>query len=154
MEREEGVIQQLLNNNKALVNVQKSSHCSTCQSRGSCHVMDGRDTLIEVDNDLHAKVGDRVEITVPTTTLLKLSILVYFVPILALLVGAYLGAAWASSFQLEATLASVLGGALAMGATFYGLKRLDRRLRGKPEFTPRMRRILFSAASLQSGDSK
>ena len=152
MEKEQGVIEKVLENGRAVVRVQQSAHCATCRSRDSCHAAEGRDMLVEVENPLLAKVGDHVEIGVPTTALLKLSILVYFLPIVALLVGAYGGGALASSYT-DPTLASVLGGILAMAATFLCLKRFDRRMRGRPDFTPHMIRILISSDPLQPGDS-
>lgn len=110
--------------------------------------------LIEVINDLHAKVGDRVEISVPTGSLLKLSLLVYVMPILALIVGAYVGGVWAESFEVELTLGSILGGGLAMGITFYMLRKLDRAAQAKGQYYPRLRRILFSAESSLPADSR
>jgi sigma-E factor negative regulatory protein RseC len=153
MEREEGVIEKV-QDRKALVRVLKSSHCAACESRGSCHVFGGQDMQIEVNNDLHAKVGDHVEISMPTGSLLKLSVLVYLLPVVALIVGAYAGGAWASSFHADPTVASVIGGAFAVGAAFYGLKRLDRSKRDKSDYAPRMRRIMISACSPQPADSR
>jgi len=49
-------------------------------------------------------------------------------------------------------LASVIGGFLVMGITFYALKRFDRSLRARSEFRPRMTRILHRVGSLQGDD--
>jgi sigma-E factor negative regulatory protein RseC len=105
-------------------------------------VLSNKEVLIEVVNDLQANIGDHVEISVPTGSLLKLSLLVYIFPIIALIVGAVLGGAWAQSFGLPSTLASILGGGFAMGITFYILKRIDRIERVKGEYQPRITRIL------------
>jgi sigma-E factor negative regulatory protein RseC len=144
MVAEVGIVEKILPH-KAVVRVQRSSACAHCSSRGACRVTEGKAMLIEVDNDLRAKVSDHVEISVPEGSLLKLSMLVYFMPILGLIAGALVGAASANYFNVQPTLASIVCGASAMGITFYGLKWLDRRAQAKGEYQPRMTRILFSA---------
>jgi sigma-E factor negative regulatory protein RseC len=103
--------------------------------------------LVEVQNRLQAGVGDRVEIAVPTGTLLKLSMLVYFLPIIALIVGAYAAGEWAAARQADPTLASIIGGGATLAVVFFLLQRLDRRRRARAEYQPRMTRLLASAGS-------
>ena len=144
MVTEKGIIQKIIHD-KALVRIQKSSACASCESRGACRSLSDKEMLIEVPNDLQANVGDHIEISVPAGSLLKLSVLVYLLPVGALILGAYAGGIWAQSFRAESTLAPILCGFLAMGACFYILKRLDRAAQAKCEYQPHMRRILFHA---------
>ena len=106
---------------------------------------------MEVRNDLAAGVGDSVQLSVPVGSLVKLSLLVYFFPIVALMLGAITAGAWAESFHLDPTLASILGGGGAMGVTFGVLKRLDKRSAAKDAYQPRMTRILSREESPQGG---
>ena len=62
-----------------------------------------------------------------------------------------MGGSLAEFFNIESTLSSVLGGALAMGITFIALRRLERAAKDKAEYHPRMTRILIRAES--SGES-
>jgi sigma-E factor negative regulatory protein RseC len=110
--------------------------------------------LVGVNNDLQAKVGDLVEISLPTRSFLRTSLLVYFLPVLALIFGAYVGGTWAVPLRLPPTLASVLGGALAMAVSFVILRRIDRAAQCRAEFSPRMTRILVNASARQPADSK
>jgi len=87
MVSEQGITEKVTDR-KATVRVRKSPTCAHCGSRTSCDISD-RDMLVEVSNDLQAKVGDYVEISVPEGTLLKLSVLVYLFPIIALMTGAF-----------------------------------------------------------------
>ena len=96
MATEKGIIEKI-SHSDAVVRIQKSSACAHCESRGACQVSEGKAMLIEVANDLQAKVNDHVEISVPEGSLLKLSFLVYFVPILALIAGALGGSVLAPS---------------------------------------------------------
>ena len=141
---EKGIIQKIVHD-KALVRIQKSSACASCESRDACRSLSDKEMLIEVSNDLQANVGDQVEVSVPEGSLLKLSVLVYLLPVGALVLGAYAGGIWAQSFRAEPTAASIFCGFLAMGVCFYILKRLDRAAQAKCEYQPRMRRILFHA---------
>ena len=151
MSTEQGIIEGI-SGIKAEVRIQKSGACSRCSSRGACRSLSDSEMLIEVNNNLRAKEGDRVEITVPTRYLLKLSLLVYVLPIITLIIGAYLGREWAQYFQIHPHLASLFGGALAVGLTFYALKWVDRAAQGKSEYLPQMTRIL-SKASVQKSEA-
>ena len=147
MVTEEGVIEKIFRQ-KALIRIQKSSACAHCDSRGACQVISDKEMLIEIANDLQAKVGDHVELSLQASSLVKLSLLVFFIPIVAFVVGAYAGGSLADFFDIESTLSSVLGGALAMGITFFALRRLERAAKDKGEYHPRMTRILIRAEAI------
>jgi sigma-E factor negative regulatory protein RseC len=110
---------------------------------------------IDLENELEAKVGDCVEISLPTRSLMKLSLLVYLLPILALILGAYLGRlAGTEILQSDSTVISVACGAAAMAAAFFGLRWFDRRVQLSSGFRPRMTRILFSVSTSGGAGSK
>jgi len=154
MPREEGIVKEATSK-KAVIRIMKTSACDHCGSRSSCHVLSDREMVVEVSNDLQAKVGDHVELRVPPGSLLKLSLLVYFLPVALLVIGAYVGGAWAKSLGIQPTVASIVGAGLAMGIAFYVLRWFDREERARGDYRPRMTRILFSeASSPQPDDSK
>jgi sigma-E factor negative regulatory protein RseC len=153
MPTEEGVIKKT-SDQMAVVRIEKSSCCTSCDSRGSCEVLSDKEVLVEVRNDLQAKVGDRVVLSVTARSLLKLSLLVYLMPIVALIIGAYAGGVWARSLDMQSALPSIVGGILAMGITFYGLKKINRAAEQKrPDYLPRMTRVLFSESAPPSDDN-
>jgi sigma-E factor negative regulatory protein RseC len=141
MVTEQGVIERV-SGQKAMVRIEKTSACATCESRGGCEVGSDKNMVVEVANDLGVGKGDYVELSVPSGAFLKLSLLVYILPVVALMAGAFAGGAFARVLHVPLSLASVIGGFLVMGITFYALKRLDRSSRAKSEFQPRMTRIL------------
>ncbi len=104
--------------------------------------MSDREMLVEASNILQAKEGDLVEISVPESSLMKLSLLVYFIPVIALLIGAYAGNTWAGSFNLSPSLGAILAGGISMGITFLALMRVNHNIGNKDEYAPRMIRIL------------
>ena len=148
---ERGIVEKI-DNQKAIVRVTKSSACAHCGSRDSCNISD-RDMLVEVANDLKAAVGDSVEISVPEGTLLKLSVLIYLFPIIALMVGAFLGNFLAESFHINQSLSAVTGGGILLIIAFCGLKFYERTKKSGEGHSPRMTRILTSGASPQPCDN-
>ena len=141
---EQGVVEEIVHQ-KAVVRIQKGASCAGCESRGSCMVMADKTVLIEVDNELQADVGDRVELGMPSGSLMKLSLLVYFFPVLGFVAGAFIAGAWAESFHMDSTTASLLGGFIAMAITFFVVKWLSRGALDRGEYRPRMTRILTKA---------
>lgn len=110
---------------------------------------------VEVVNSVGAKEGDRVEISVPTGSFLTLSMLVYLVPVVALIIGAYLGTLWADYKGSEDAFFPVVIGALAMGITFLILRHFDRSIHShSSNFQPRLTKILSSEGPLQCDDSR
>ena len=141
MATEKGIIEKIVRR-KAQVRIQPGSACAHCDSRESCHIIADKGMLIEMPNDLQAGVGDHIEIFVPDNALMKLSLLVYLFPILALIAGALAGEACAPFLRMQSMPASILGGILAMVATFVVLKRFEHAVEKKIEYMPHMTRIL------------
>ncbi|MEW6665885.1 MAG: SoxR reducing system RseC family protein [Thermodesulfobacteriota bacterium] len=141
MIKESGIVERV-SLGRALVRIQKGGSCASCENRTSCHIDSDRPLLIEVDNEVGAAVSNRVELSMPTASLLKLSFLVYMVPVLALVVGAILGAEWAGALGVSSTSASLLTGGAALAVSFIFLKLLDRSMRRRPEYRPRLTNIL------------
>lgn len=144
MEIEQGIVEKA-SKRKAMVRIQKSSACATCSSKDSCDVSSDKKIVIEVANDLQAKTGDRVELSMPESSLLKLSLLVYLLPVVALIAGACLGAELAPVLNMDTTLASVIFGASAMAMVYCVLRWLDGISNFREKYYPRMTRILASA---------
>ena len=139
---ERGIIDKI-SGRKATVQIQKSSACSSCESRDSCDVHGGKPMEIEVDNRLQAAEGDQVELSVPSGTFLALSLYVYFFPVVALIGGAYAGGTLlAPGLGLSATACSIVFGFLAMGATFILLRRFDKSPLANRKYRPKMTRIV------------
>ncbi|MCH5279286.1 MAG: SoxR reducing system RseC family protein [Christensenellaceae bacterium] len=77
-----------LNGDKAKVVFKRSKACGNCKS---CINFGTDEAIVEINNSLDAKVGDRVEIALHSSSMLKASLIMYGIPIVALLLGVYLG---------------------------------------------------------------
>jgi sigma-E factor negative regulatory protein RseC len=156
MINERGVVEKIVHE-KAVVKLQRSSGCDTCEARGSCHAQGEKEMRIEVDNELHAREGDSVEVSMPTRSVAKMALVVYLGPVVALIAGAFIGDAVGRSFQFDSPLAPVIGGLVLLAASLLALKGFDRFARSRPEYHPHMTRILATgpgAVSPPSGDSR
>jgi len=139
---EEGIVKEI-KGNKAIVKVERSSACRHCSARGSCGIdLDSQEVLIEVENRLHAKIGDKVELSVPSGSLLKMAALVYILPILSLLLGAYEGGKVALKLGLSSSTGSILGALFLLIISFCILKKIDKIIRNRESYKIQMTKIL------------
>jgi sigma-E factor negative regulatory protein RseC len=156
MIKERGVVEKIVHQ-KAVVKLQRSSGCDTCEAKGSCHAESDKAMLVEVQNELNAKEGDFVEVGMPTGSVAKMALVVYLGPVAALIAGAFAGDALGKSFHLDSPLAPVVGGLGLLAACLLALKGYDRFARSRPEYRPHMTRIFATGSgpvSPPSGDSK
>jgi len=151
---ERGIVKDTFNH-RALVVIRRSTWCDSCASQGICRALSGKEMLVEAFNELNAKPGDRVELILPPTgSLLKISLFVYLLPILALMIAATLGWHYGPLLNLNRTLASVGASALALGICFSLLHVLDYRLGKRNHLTPRIMRIVPASDEALPDDNK
>lgn len=95
-------------NDIAVVMVRRHDVCSKC---GGCGVaVSGRgDNYVEAINVVNAAVGQTVKVVTDTAHVLKASFVVYMIPILALLVGIYVGQLLDGTFGVFARFDIILG---------------------------------------------
>ncbi len=142
MPSERGVVNRL-DGGMAWVTTIRSSECGGCASRGACHMTRNENEMeVRAINAAGAAVGDRVVVTFPTASYLKVSFLLYVFPILAMIAGAVLGQESAPGFHFDPGSASVAG-----GFAFFLLSIVVVRLRGnrmarKDAYKPRISKII------------
>ncbi len=141
MATEEGIVT-ALSDTRAWVKTTRMSACSHCASRDSCTAQGGEATLVEAENPVDAKVGDRILVSMETTALLKASFLIYVFPILCLIVGAIIGQVVGLKGGLNPSWASpAIGGLFFVTALFF-MKSKGNRLAQSAAYTPKIIRIL------------
>jgi len=111
----------------------------------------GKEVFIEVSNKLNARAGDHVEISVPGSSLVKMSFIVYLLPVIALVAGAYGGGIWAEYYDLDPSLLSLVSGICATGLVFYLLRLFDRSGKISSKYAIRMTRILSHSQEKSQG---
>jgi sigma-E factor negative regulatory protein RseC len=143
MSKEKGVIEEVVGG-VAMIRVVRTGACAGCSERGACHMRIGgeKPMIIDVDNHLGARAGDWVELSMPAQSLMKITFMVYFLPILAFVLAAAIGSEVGHLFHLTSDLGSVVFGVAALLISFFLLRRLNRNIRKSGRYYPRMTRIV------------
>ncbi|MFN3534838.1 MAG: SoxR reducing system RseC family protein [Desulfatiglandales bacterium] len=139
MVKEIGLVKEIKGDN-ALVLVDQGKRCETCDAKGSCSLGARGSFELEVRVVPGLMEGQVVELIIPSGDLLKLSFLVYFVPILSF-VSATTLAYYLLPENWDTGLLSLLVGLVCLFLTYIPLRRLDRRARATQRFTPQISRI-------------
>ena len=150
--KEQGIIEKV-KKHKVTVRVQQTQSCEHCKSKASCNISK-KEIMVELENTLQAKVGDQVELSVPDGSVVTISMFVYLFPIIALLIGAFIGAALGEIFKMNQSITAALTGGIAMALVFIALKRFEKTEKFKEKYQTRITRIIASAGSPPlSGDN-
>jgi sigma-E factor negative regulatory protein RseC len=124
----------------ATVEMERSSACAQC---GICHLGETQILHIDVENSINAQVGQRVLVAVGERSVLKASMILYLIPLLALVGGIGL------AYLLELLIGlpgNVDWWGIGFGLTLFFLTYVVIRLRepalrSNPAYAPRMLRL-------------
>ncbi len=128
----EGQIGEVVGQSGEYVTVEIERH-GACKHCGACFIGKGEDkfTQLVLRNSVDAQIGDQVEVDVAGKDLVKASLLLYFIPVVALVIGMLAGNRLLSGTGIGENAASVLGGVVFLAIALLILKWYDRRLREK-----------------------
>ena len=141
MATEQGIVIKI-DSGAAWVKTVKSGACKGCSARGSCHSSGGDDMEVNAINMAGAKVGDRIVLSFKTSSLLKVTFLLYVFPILLLLVGALIGQEIAPYVGFNPSgFSAIMGFSLFFAAVFI-IKSKANKLAKKDEYRPKITKIL------------
>lgn len=96
---------------------------------------------VEAINAVHAKVGDRVVLSLKTASLLKTAFLLYVFPIILMIVGAVIGQETAPILGVDPSGFSVILAILCFIAAFFVVRGQSHRLTAREDFRPRIIKI-------------
>jgi sigma-E factor negative regulatory protein RseC len=142
-----------LNGDFAIVSLQRSNTCHACSARNACGTsaigkfLGQKHNSVTIQNSIGAQPGDQVSITIPEEGLLKSALLVYILPLLAMMVGAMVSDAW-----FDSEFASSLGGLSGLLAGFMVVSRTARNLGDSPTIVAAIRAVRGEYASVQFDD--
>lgn len=127
----------------AWVEIVPPAACEACASRKNCGLgTSGQPRKVEVVNRVGAAVGDRVQVSIKTSALLKAIFLLYLFPILCMLGGGLAGHMVSRIMDTNESTSSMI---LAIGCFIAAMAVV--RIRGgrialKSEYKPKITRIL------------
>jgi len=122
----------------ALVITQFEPECESCKAKHACSSLGGSGANMEVKarNTAGAQVGDIVTLSIGGASFLKVTFIVYMVPILALAGGALCGYGIATLFAANKDFLVGGLGALGLLGSFFWLKKKATKLAARKEYTP------------------
>jgi len=137
-----------LDGDQAWVTTQRRSACGSCAANKGCGTgiiarsfSTGRTLRIKVVNQVEAVVGDDVILGIDDRVLVRSAVLMYLLPLLALMGGAFLGEVIDNVLlHSDREYLSILTGLLAMVAVLWWLRGYARLLAAMGEFQPRILR--------------
>ncbi len=127
-----------------LIKAKRTSACDSCAASKSCHSIGEEEVLVEADDPVGAKVGDRVAYEVSASAIIKAGMLLYLVPLLSFIGGLVLGSAASALFftGLNPDLVSGIFGAVFLAGAFIGLKLYGRRLERDKSYRPHVLKVM------------
>lgn len=143
MATEEGIVTKIDSTTTAWVKTTKSGACKSCSARSSCHSLGGGEEMeVEAINRAGAQVGQKVVLSFDTSPLLKATFLLYVFPIIAMIVGAFVGQKLALNFNVDASFLSAIFGFLFFGITIFFVRARGNKMAKKDEYRPKIIRVI------------
>lgn len=129
----------------AKVAVLKKSACEQCAASGVCHPGDAE--YLEAANPLNAKKGDTVKVVLAPQLYLKASLILYGVPMAALIGGAIAGKNLALRWSGEhnSDLWAFVAGMACMVVSFLFIRSYNKKVEKTQKYKPMIVEILSSA---------
>lgn len=138
MNKEEGIITRT-EGDKAWVKVRRSSMCEVCNSRNVCNTLNDSNTMeAQVYNPVKGKEGDHVEFMISTSSLLKITGLLYIFPVIFLLTGAISGYVFFNPPEFFALIFGLTG----FFFSYLIIRLISNRITQDRKFIPEIVRIL------------
>ncbi|MEN8169593.1 MAG: SoxR reducing system RseC family protein [Pseudomonadota bacterium] len=116
----------------AWVETSRRSSCGSCEAKGCgtgtlSQVLGRRSQRLRVKNPIAAVAGERVVLGISESALIKGSLAVYLVPLLALMSGGLLGELMASQLMMQGEGITILFALASLGLSLLWLRRFNRR---------------------------
>jgi sigma-E factor negative regulatory protein RseC len=122
--------------NCARIKVFVHSECNGC---GTCT---GTDVVMLALNPLHAKVNEKIRISLPEQKTIGVAFILFLGPILSLFFGAFLGNVIASRVHVNRIAFTIAGGLLFLAVFLLLIFRYERKSRSQSEHMPRIIEIV------------
>lgn len=145
MMQETGVVTTLQEKGFALVRATTGDFCESCKCQGACHTLGGgTERKITAINRAGAMEGDQVLISIGSGSFLKASLVVYLLPILALLAGSFIGHKYSAQiwFAGNPETVSVLTGLFCFGASFMVIRLFNSRFTQNQKYYPVIEKVI------------
>jgi sigma-E factor negative regulatory protein RseC len=123
----------------AWVETSRRSSCGSCEAKGCgtgtlSQILGRKTQQLRVNNPIGAEPGDQVVLGIEESALIKGSLAVYLVPLLALLGGGLFGELMTPQLGLSGEGATILSALIALGLSLLWLRRFNRHVANDEQF--------------------
>ena len=124
---------------EAWVETARRSSCGSCEAKGCgtgalSQILGRKTQQLRVNNPIAAEVGEQVVLGITEAALIKGSLAVYLVPLLALLAGGLFGEAMAAQLSMPVEATTIVFALLALAASLLWLRHFNRRAAADPRY--------------------
>lgn len=133
------------------IRTERGQMCESCGSKkdcgGGCGLLSSELTEIEIEvpNNVGAKNGDKVLLSMESSSVMTLSLMAYIIPVIALILGAFLGERLSISLGIDKTVCSIIFGAVALGLSILAIRIASAKLTQNNKYQPTITKILKRA---------
>jgi len=125
------------------VETQAKGACSSCGHRDHCQMIEGGDRmLVKARNDVHAKKGDEIEFFISPKMKIKCVTMVYMVPVLGLMVGAFSASSLSSLIGLNSKIGMALFSIAGLVIAYLLVRQYSKRVEVKNALIPLVTRVM------------
>ena len=145
MMEETGVVEDLKANGLAVVRATGGEQCGSCKCQGACQALGGgAERKITAMNQAGATVGDQVVMTIASGSFLKVSVILYLLPVLALVIGSILGQKYSAQIWSSGNpeITSVLTGLFCLVVSFGIIRFVSGHLSQSEKYYPVIQRVI------------
>jgi len=141
---EQGIIVKMGSRSEtAWVKTIRSSACESCSVRDSCNPgADGKSQEVEAINTAGAQLGDRIQLTIATGSVLKAMFVLYLFPILCMLAGGITGNWLGVRMQTNPSATAVAVAMVTFAVSLLIVRFWGQRAGHKEAYRPKIIRIL------------
>ena len=140
---QQGFIVEIVDDKTAKMRMQRHSACASC---GKCAKLtsESQDLIVEVDNQIGAKVGDHVEVSMDSVKVMKATMLAYMLPLVFLIAGTAICLFVLNNINFNGPieLLSGLCGLLCTFLSYLYLRKNDKKYRESRDYIPIVVRII------------
>ena len=128
-----------IKDNRALVETDPLSFCSSCASIDNCKAkIKGKQRKVWMNNDIQAEIGNKIQFESNPKANIVLSLVYYLMPVILLLTGALFSANFSDIYGIETDIAVFIGGIIGLVLAFLIIFIFSRLFANKACFFPRI----------------
>lgn len=142
MSTEKGVVEKI-ENEFAWVRAQRKSACAGCGNRSHCSIIEGGNRmLVKATNVVNADRGDSVEIHMNSSFQLKCIFIVYMIPVLGIIIGAFLSESLSILIGINASMGTAIFTLTGFLLSLTISRALIHKITNGNEINPTIKRVL------------